>query len=158
MSIRQYAYQKLFEEIPLIQFSLNLKIELFLCKDSFFKVMLYQILWTFSKHSALIWHNFDRDSYRHSIAATCISHSSPPPPHTHTPWKLVMYQSFPRGFCHVFGLDFKNLKFLDGKISESQTWLKSMTCTYLGYLSLQSSALVICFISLLFLQTKFYFG
>lgn len=33
-----------------------------------------------------------------------------------------------------------------------------MTCTYLGYLSLQSSALVICFISLLFLQTKFYFG
>lgn len=33
-----------------------------------------------------------------------------------------------------------------------------MTCTYLGYLSLQSFALVICLISLLFLQTKFYFG
>lgn len=44
MSIRQYAYQKLFEEILLIQFSLNLKIENFLCKDSFFKVMVYQIL------------------------------------------------------------------------------------------------------------------
>lgn len=78
------------------------------------------------------------DSYRHSIAAIPIV---APPPH-HTPRKLVMYQSFPGGFSvRFFGSDFKNYVFLDEKISESQTGVKSV--------------LLICFISLLFLQTKF---